>query len=108
MLEEKGDEEVLGIVCEALKNGKLRFSAHSLERMYERDIKVFEVELVIKYGRREHGLDEFDKQENYWRYVIRNRDVDERDLAISVDIEDAPDAVIITVMQIDPVTARKL
>lgn len=108
MLDKKGDEEVLVIVREALKNGKLRFSRHSLDRMDERDIRVFEVELVIKYGRRERGLDEFDKKENYWRYVIRNSDVEERDLAISVDIEDAPDTVIVTVMQIDPAIARKL
>jgi Domain of unknown function (DUF4258) len=71
MSDKKGDEEILLIVREALKNGKLRFSAHSLERMEERDIKVFEVEQVVKYGNREKGLDEFDKEGDYWRYVIR-------------------------------------
>lgn len=101
-------EDVLKTVIEAMKNGTLRYSDHALERMGERLITVAEVEEIIKYGEREEALDEFESKGSYWRYVIRNRDVDERDLAISVDIEDAPDAVIVTVMQIDPITARNI
>lgn len=108
MTDKKSDEDVLAIVQNALKNGELKYSDHALERMEKRDIKVFEVEQVVKYGTREQRLDEFDKKGNYWRYVIRNKNVDERDLAISVDIEDAPTTVIVTIMQIDPDTARKL
>ena len=108
MTDKKSDEDVLAIVQSALRKGELKYSNHALERMEKRDIKVFEVEQVIKYGKREHGLDEFDKKEKYWRYVIRNKDVDERDLAISVDIEDAPTTVIVTIMQVDPETARTL
>jgi hypothetical protein len=108
VLEKINDDEVLRIVGDALKARTLRFSDHALQRMEERDIKLFEVEQTIKYGQREPGLDEFDQKYNYWRYVIRNKNVEDRDLAISVDIEDSPNAVIVTVMQIDPATARKL
>ena len=76
--------------------------------MAERDITVFEVETVIKYGGREPGLDEYDKKYDYWRYVIRNKNVNDRDMAISVDIEDSPDTTIVTVMLVDPITGRSL
>lgn len=108
MTDKKSDKDVLAIVQNALKKGELKYSEHALERMEKRDIKVFEIEQVVKYGEREQGLDEFDKKRSYWRYVIRNKDVEERDLAISVDIEDAPTTIIVTIMQIDPETARKL
>lgn len=108
MPDKLSDEEVLEIVITALRNGTLHYSDHALDRMDERAVSVFEVEAIIKYGDREEGLDEFDVDGNYWRYVIRNKNVDDRDLAISVDIEDAPDTVIVTVMQIDPQTARNL
>ena len=76
--------------------------------MDERDITVFEVEDIIKYGDREPGLDEYDQKYKYWRYVIRNKNVKDRDMAISVDIEDCPETIIVTVMLVDPITGRSL
>lgn len=108
MTDKKRDEDVLSIVSEAKRSGTLRYSGHALDRMEERAITVSEVEEIIKYGDREEGLDEYDVKGKYWRYVIRNKDVEERDLAISIDIEDAPDAIIVTVMLVDLEIARKL
>lgn len=99
---------VLETVQEALRSKNLKYSVHALDRMDERSITVFEVEEIIKYGDREELLDEFDLKFKYWRYVIRNRDVNDRDLAISVEIEDANETVVVTVMQIDPQNARRL
>lgn len=96
------------IVYKALKNGTLRYSQHAHERMRERNITVSDVKDVIIYGKREEGLDELDKSKKFWRYSIRNSNVDGRDLSISLDIEDHPTAVIVTVMQVDPNTARYL
>ena len=76
--------------------------------MAERNITVFEVEAVIKYGDREPGLDEYDKKYEYWIYVIRAKNVNDRDMAISVDIEDCPETIIVTVMLVDPNTGRSL
>jgi hypothetical protein len=106
--DKKDDNTLMSIVQFALKQGALRYSEHALLRMDQRNISIFEIELIIKYGTHEPSLDEFDEKYHYWRYVIRNRDVDDRDLAISVDIEEDPDVIIVTVMQIDPVTAKKL
>ena len=108
MTDKKDDEYIVKVVLNALKNNKIEYSEHALERMDERDVTVFEVEQIIKYGERESGLDEYDKKFNYWRYVIRNRTVNDRDMAISVDIEDCPDTTIVTVMLVDPITGRSL
>ena len=108
MTEKKDDDYVMKVVTDALKNKKIEYSDHALERMDERLVTVFEVEKVIRYGDREPGLDEYDKKYDYWRYVIRNRDVNERDMAISVDIEDCPETIIVTVMLVDPITGRSL
>jgi hypothetical protein len=108
MTDKKDDEYVLKVVSEALKSNKIEYSTHALERMDERDVTVFEVEEIIKYGERESGLDEYDKKYEYWRYVIRNKNVNDRDMAISVDIEDCPGTIIVTVMLVDPITGRSL
>ena len=108
MTDKKDDEYIVKVVLNALKNNKIEYSEHALERMDERDVTVFEVEQIIKYGERESGLDEYDKKFNYWRYVIRNRNVNDRDMAISVDVEGCPDTTIVTVMLVDPITGRSL
>ena len=36
------------------------------------------------------------------------KNVNDRDMAISVDIEDCPDTTIVTVMLVDPITGRSL
>ena len=108
MTDKKDDEYIVKVVLNALKNNKIEYSEHALERMDERDVTVFEVEQIIKYGERESGLDEYDKKFNYWRYVIRNKNVNDRDMAISVDIEDCPDTNIVTVMLVDPITGRSV
>ena len=100
--------EILQIIQKALAANQLYYSKHALERMEEREISVAEIKEIIKYGKAERRLDEFDKGKNYWRYAIRNEDIAGRDLAISVDIEGHPNVVIVTAMQIDPFTARSL
>ena len=108
MTDKKDGEYIVKVVLNALKNNKIEYIEHALERMDERDVTVFEVEQIIKYGDREPGLDEYDVKFEYWRYVIRNKNVNDRDMAISVDIEDCPDTTIVTVMLVDPITGRSL
>jgi hypothetical protein len=108
MAVKKTDILVMGIVQTALRLKTLEYSEHALIRMDQREVTIFEVEEVIKYGSREAGLDEFDLRYKYWRYVIRNRNVNQRDIAISVDIEDSPIAVIVTVMLVDQLTGKNL
>jgi len=106
--DKKDDEYEVKVVSDALRNNTIEYSDHALQRMDERDITVFEVEQIIKYGQREPGLDEYDKKFEYWRYVIRNQKVNDRNMAISVDIEDCPDTIIVTVMLVDPISGRSL
>lgn len=108
MTDKKDDEYEVKVVSDALRNNTIEYSDHALQRMDERDITVFEVEQIIKYGQREPGLDEYDKKFEYWRYVIRNQKVNDRNMAISVDIEDCPDTIIVTVMLVDPISGRSL
>jgi hypothetical protein len=76
----------------------VRLSIHARERMDERGIDLFEVEEIIIYGQHDEEIDEWDIERESWKYCVRNKDVDGRDLAVIANIRKGTNSILITVI----------
>lgn len=86
-----------------------RYTDHARDRMVERNIDSKELEEIINYGSFVDGAERFHEDENDYTYVIRNKNVDDRDLAICLGIKTNKDGeyvVVVTVMCIDPQSGK--
>ena len=69
---------------EALEKGDYRFTNHALARMEERNITSIDVRYVLREGSHEAKKDAFDSLSGRWKYAIRGRTVDARDIRIII------------------------
>lgn len=84
------------------------YTAHANEQMEIRNITQKEVLQVLEFGRLVEGKTRFNEEELEYSYLLRDQDVDERDMAVSIAIEKNDDhkVIIVTAMLIDPTTGK--
>ncbi len=96
-------DEVIEFVRKSVKDQRVEYTEHALDRMSERSITVNEVEMVLKTGFNERKKDEYKAEFQAWIYSIRadlsvNR-LEKRRLRVPIAIDDG--VLIITAIDID-------
>lgn len=84
------------------------YTAHANEQMEKRNITQKEVLQVLEFGRLVEGQTRFNEEELEYSYLLRDQDVDDRDMAVSIAITNHGDhkIIIVTAMLIDPTTGK--
>ena len=84
----------------AIDDSRYFFTGHAAERLDQREVTESETVYVLKYGRHEAKKDQFDDERANWKYAIRGKTVDNRELRVIVAFVH-PDMIIITVIDLD-------
>ncbi len=84
----------------ALDDSRYDFRGHALERLQQREVTESEAIYVLKKGRHEKKKDEFDNEKGNWKYAVRGKTVDNRELRVIVAFVE-PDMFVITVIDLE-------
>lgn len=86
----------------------ITYTAHAREQMEKRCIDQKHVLQVLEFGRLVEGQTRFDDKENDYSYLLRDQNVEERDMAVSIAIgqSNGIKVIIVTTMLIDPTTGK--
>jgi hypothetical protein len=68
----------------AVAAGDYVYVGHALKRLDERKVSQPEVEQVLMSGHHENARDQFDEKFQSWKYAIRGKTVDSRELRVAV------------------------
>lgn len=90
--------DVLAAVRAAVDSGNFLDTVHANQRQQQRSITRPEYLYVLKYGYHEKAKDTYEDLYGAWKYAIRGKTVDKRDLRVIVTFEDG--MLIITVMEV--------
>ena len=71
----------------AIAAGDYLYVGHALKRLDERKVSQPEVEQVLMSGHHEKAKDQFDEHYQSWKYAIRGKTVDSRELRVVVTFE---------------------
>lgn len=84
------------------------YTTHARQQMEKRNIDQKHVLQVLEFGRLVEEQTRFDEKEKDFSYLLRDQDVEERDMAVSIAIRQASDVkvIVVTAMIIDPVTGK--
>jgi hypothetical protein len=84
------------------------YTAHARDQMEKRYIDQKHVLQVLEFGRLVEGQTRFDDKENDYSYLLRDLNVEERDMAVSIAISQTNGikVIIVTAMLIDPTTGK--
>lgn len=84
------------------------YSTHAKEQMADRDIVEKHVLQVLEFGRLVEGQTRFDDEENDFSYLIRDQNVEDRDMAVAIAISQSggTKVIIVTAMLVDPITGK--
>lgn len=84
------------------------FTDHADDQMEERNITKKHILQVLEFGRIVEGQERFSEDENDYSYLLRDQNVDDRDMAVAIAIADADGqkVIIVTAMLIDPQTGK--
>jgi len=84
------------------------YTDHANQQMEKRNITQKEVLQVLEFGRLVEGQTRFNEEEHEYSYLLRDQDVDDRDMAVSIAITNHGDhkIIIVTAMLIDPTTGK--
>ncbi len=69
--------------------------------MEEREVTLLEVLHVLQTGWHEKAKDTYNDRFDEWDYAIRSKTGDERDLRVVIAVEEEPEVVVITVIDLD-------
>ncbi len=94
-------DKILEKVRRAVRNGDFRMSRHAEERMLERELNLPEVIYVLRNGYHEVSKDEFDALRLSWRYAIRGKTMDQKDVRVVVSLDNVSMMWIVTVIDKD-------
>lgn len=88
----------------------VEYSQHARDQMEDRVISENNVLQILEFGRHVEGQDRFDEDENSYSYLIRDRNVEDRDMAVSIAVseENGEKVLIVTAMLIDPISGRHI
>lgn len=80
------------------------YTTHARDQMEKRNID----QKVLEFGRLVEGQTRFDEKENNYSYLLRDQDVEERDMAVSIAVAQTNGlkVIVVTAMLIDSVTGR--
>ena len=84
------------------------YSTHAREQMEKRNIDQKHVLQVLEFGRMVEDQTRFNEEENDYSYLLRDQDVEERDMAVSIAITSSggQKVIVVTTMLIDPLTGK--
>ena len=91
---------LLKVINTHIVTGQYLYSNHCLLRQVERKIIRQEILFVLKNGWHEKANDTYDQKKLLWKYAVRGRTIDNRDLRIIVSFNSAK-MLIITVVNLD-------
>ena len=86
---------------ELLTAGQYLFRTHALDRMKERRITIPEVKHIIVQGYHEKSKDDFDEDLKAWKYAIRGKTVDKRNLRMAIALDRDTLLVVVTAIDLD-------
>jgi hypothetical protein len=84
----------------AIEVSKYYFVQHARNRLDQREVTESEVAYVLRNGWHEAQKDQYDDKHKTWKYAIRGKTIDSRELRVVV-VFLIPDLVIITVIDLD-------
>lgn len=93
-------EDVKAKAEAAVNGGTLRKSDHALKRMGQRKILDPDVDHVLLNGFHEKKKDAFSDDHGTWKYSIKGKDIDRRNIRLIVVFED-PNTLLITAIDLD-------
>jgi hypothetical protein len=82
----------------AVTTGEYVYVGHALKRLGERKVSHPEVEQVLLSGHHEKAKDVFDEHFQSWKYAIRGKTVDSRELRVAVAFDST--MLIVTVIDL--------
>jgi hypothetical protein len=86
--------------AQAVKSGRLLYSAHANSRMKKRRIIKAEVEHILSHGHHEARKDHFNEEFSAWDYAVRGKTLDGRNLRIVVAFVD-PNVLVVTTIDLN-------
>lgn len=89
---------LLRAIHAAVAAGDYLFVDHALKRLDERKVSQPEVVQVLMSGHHEKSKDQFDEGFQGWKYAIRGRTADRRELRVAVAFEGA--LLVVTVIDL--------
>lgn len=93
-------KSIMQASAQAVKAGRLLYSAHANSRMKERGIIKPEVEHILSHGHHEARKDQFNEEFGAWDYAIRGKTLEGRNLRIVVAAVD-PNVLVVTTIDLD-------
>lgn len=91
-------EELLNRVRSAVESGDYLDTRHANDRKNERGINRLEIEQVLKDGWHEKKKDKFEEAYDSWKYAMRGKTIDKKDLRIIITFQNK--MLIITAMEV--------
>lgn len=91
-------EELLKRVRSAVESGDYLDTRHATDRKNERGISRLEIEYVLKNGWHEKKKDKFEEGYDSWKYAMRGKTIDKKDLRIIIAFQNK--MLIITAMEV--------
>jgi hypothetical protein len=91
--------DLLVKTIEAVSAGRLLYSNHANERMFERKIVKPEINYVLVNGYHEAKKDQFNVEMNSWDYAIRGKTLDGRRLRIIIALV-RPNVLVVTAIDL--------
>lgn len=84
------------------------YTTHAREQMERRGIDQKHVLQVLEFGRCIEEQTRYDEKERDYSYLLRDQDVDERDMAVSIAINQVNGikVIVVTAMLVDPITGK--
>ncbi len=79
--------DLIPAIRKAVADGDYVFAGHALQRLAERRVTQPEVEQALLSGHHESAKDVFEPQFAAWKYAIRGKTVDRRELRVVVAFE---------------------
>ncbi len=88
----------------------VEYSTHAREQMENRNIDQKHVLQVLEFGRLVEDQTRFDAKENDHSYLLRDQNVEDRDMAVSIAITKSGNqkVIIVTAMLVDPLSGKYL
>lgn len=79
-------KKLLEMIRQLIALNRYRSSGHFQEREKQRQIFLWEVLHVLQHGSHEEERDEWDHKHQLWKYAVKGRTLDGRELRIVVSI----------------------
>ena len=93
-------EDILGEVRKHVKAKKYKITNHAQERQEKHKITLPDLLFVLSNGWHEKEKTLFDNEFQNWKYAIRGKTLDLKELRVIVDFEEKQNMLIITVFKV--------